>query len=721
MTIRGIIFFIVFILVNTNIKGQSDDYSESPYFLLEGKKSEFGFPLLANKMEATILGPIADVTIRQTYKNTGEKPIEAVYVFPASTRAAVYHMEMIIGDRTIIADVKEKKEARKTYEKAKSEGKRTSLLEQHRPNVFQMNVANIMPGEEISVVMKYTEYIIPEEQEYTFVYPAVVGPRYTGEKKENWAQQMYSSFKGKPSFDFDISINMQSSIPVAKVKCDTHHTSINQYNPGEINLTLDKEKGFAGDRDFILKYSLSGDEIETGVKTFEKDGEHFFLCQMEAPMLSPEMKIVPREYIFIIDVSGSMRGFPLSVSKDLMRNLFSKLKSSDKFNVMFFAGSAFLLGERSFLATEENINYAMKVLNTQSGRGGTNMLGAIKKAMNIPKDPNFSRSFVISTDGYVTVEEEAFQYISDHLNDANFYAFGIGNSVNRFLIEGLAHVGGGAPFIVSDNNKAAAQAERLRKYIQYPVLSNINITGHGVELYDVIPEHIPDLMAGRPIYFFGKYKPDGRGQLEVRGNQGGQKFVSHMLLPTPEKENLAISYLWAREKIRFLDDFNTLRYDEEKENKITSLGLKYNLLTKYTSFVAVDDEVVNKERKPDKINQILSIPKGMNNLAIGFEMELEEMVGGEEPSSIDITIASSDAQFKQIAEILLESIMRSEIEMPSLDLKSIEVDFDDAGLLKLDKEHALYDVITKLGEALKGFGYELKDLKFSINFKKLKK
>ncbi len=715
MTTLKSVFFLLFLTAGSLIYGQSEDYSKSPYFQLDGKKSEFGFPLLANTMEAHILGPIADVVVKQTYRNSGTNPIEAIYVFPASTRAAVYHMEMIIGDRTIIAEVQTKKEARKTYKKAKNDGRRTSLLEQHRPNVFQMNVANIMPGEEISVILKYTEYIIPEDQKYTFVYPSVVGPRYTGEKEEDWAHQTYVKPSNEDVFDFNFSVHIGSIIPIVKLKCDTHKTNMDQSKPGVVDIRFDKASGFGGDRDFILSYSLAGEKIEAGIRTFEKDGEHFFLCQMEAPQLSEDIKIVPREYIFIVDVSGSMRGFPLSVSKDLMRNLFSNLRSSDKFNVLFFAGNAFMLGERSFLATEENINYAMKVVNAKGGGGGTRMLSAIKKAMNIPKDPHFSRSFVIATDGHVTVEEEAFKYISDHLGHANFYAFGIGGSVNRFLIEGLAHVGNGIPFIVSDDSKATQQAKRLQKYIQYPVLSDISIEGNGVELYDIIPENIPDLMTGRPIYFFGKYKPQANGNLVVKGDIGNSQFEKNMLLPAPKGKNQSIAHLWAREKIRFLDDFNTLRTDNRKVEEITNLGLKYNLLTKYTSFIAVDEEVVNKSKKPDMVKQILSIPQGMDHLAIGFEMEVEDLIMEKEAVVFDITIDSSNKNLQKVAEILLESLFDSSVELPLLSDMEIEVRFNRFGLLLLNENHKFYALIDNLGNALKNLGFKLEDLNFIIN------
>jgi len=705
------ILFFVSILCNAQ-----DDKNESPYFYVKDENSKNGFPLLSTEVDVSITGQIADVTLIQQYQNNGNAPIEATYVFPASTRSAVYDMEMHVGDRVIKAEVQEKQQARITYEKAKEEGKRTSLLEQHRPNVFQMNVANIAPGETIKVVMKYTEFLIPEDQQYIFHFPTVVGPRYTGEGDAKWANQPYSKSGQAPIYAFDINVKVNTSIPIAAIRCPSHKTSSNPTGNG-IQIKLDDIGG--GNGDFVLEYRLSDSKIETGIQTYSVNDENFFLCQIEPPALSSDPDITPREYIFIMDVSGSMKGYPLQVSKQLMNNLFANLRPSDKFNILFFAGSSFALNAHSLNATKSNVKSALSKVDSNSGGGGTNMLSAIKKAMSSPKEDGFSRSFVIITDGYVSVEEEAFDYVHQHLEDANFFAFGIGSSVNRHLIEGLAHVGRARPFIVADQSNAQHQANRLRKYIEHPVLTDIKISGLGVELYDIAPGHIPDLMAGRPIYFFGKYKNDSNSSIEISGQNGCTPFYKNLKLPHPQNSNKALAQLWARETIKHLDDYNSLRSDQKRVDEITKLGLDYNLLTKYTSFVAVDHEIANTTNAVKTVKQVLPMPQGVSNSAIGFEMEIDDITDDYKFSSrsLEITIETSNRNLKDIGELLLETIVNEKVATFSHSERSIAIRTNEYGKLKSDVKGLDVEVVSQLLEALHKYGIDVRQIKFTIHIR----
>jgi len=632
-----------------------DDKNESPYFHVNGESGKVKFPLLSTDVEAKINGPIADVTLTQEYKNKGEQPIEAMYVFPSSTRSAVYDMEMHIGDRVIKAEVQEKQKARITYEKAKEEGKRASLLEQHKPNVFQMNVANIMPGEVVKVVMKYTEFIIPEDQQYSFHFPTVVGPRYTGESPAAFAAQPYSKAGKKPQYTFDINVIVETSVPIAAIRCPSHKTVSNVLGRG-------------------LK----------------------------------------------VELDDGMNGYPLDVSKQLMKRLFSNLRPTDKFNIMFFAGSAFALSPQSLDATKENVSNALSTVNGRNGGGGTNMLGAIKTAMASPKEDGFSRSFVIITDGYVSVEEKAFDYVHQHLDKANFFAFGIGNSVNRHLIEGLAHVGRARPFIVTNQSDAQHEAERLRKYIQYPVLTDISITGSGVELYDMAPDHIPDLMAGRPIYFFGKYKGDQNGMLEIKGENGATPFFERLELVSPSDDNKSLAQLWARETIKNLDDYNSLKSDQKRINKVTELGLKYNLLTKYTSFVAVDHEVVNEGGVPKAVKQLLPMVEKISNLAIGFEMKIEDlaMESSDKKAVLDITVVTKNMETKEVAELLLEAIINEKLESFDTTDRTIKIKTNTSGELVSEIAEIDVKLVDLLIMSLRKFGLSIEDLEFDIQIEK---
>jgi Ca-activated chloride channel homolog len=411
---------------------------------------------------------------------------------------------MKIGDRLLKAVIQSREQARNTYEQAKNEGKSATLLEQQRPNVFQMNVANIMPGDTIIVAMKYTELLVPESGVYEFVYPAVTGPRYsnkaeaTASADDKWVSNPYTHSGEKPLYDFGIRIRILAGLPLQDISCPSHQMDIHYSGESEAMVSLGKDKAGEGNRDVILQYRLAGGKIQTGLMLSEGDNdvENFFLAMVQPPE-KPSQSIIPaREYIFIVDVSGSMYGFPLDVSKKLLKNLISGLRPTDKFNVLLFAGSASLLSETSVTATEENLARAIKLIDQQRGGGGTELIPALKKAMAVEKVRGVSRTFVIATDGYVDVEKESFAIIRENLDKANFFAFGIGSSVNRFLIEGIAHAGMGEAFIVTNGAEAEKQAEKFRKYISTPVLTDVKISYEGFDVYDVEPLLVPGF-AGR--------------------------------------------------------------------------------------------------------------------------------------------------------------------------------------------------------------------------------
>jgi len=284
---------------------------------------------------------------------------------------------------------------------------------------------------------------------------------------------------------------------------------------------------------------------------------------------------------------------------------------------------------KSLPVTTSNITQATSFVDLQRGSGGTNMLNAIKKAMSEPKNENTSRSFVIITDGYVSVEREAFSYIENNLGNANFFAFGIGSGVNRFIIDGIAHVGRGEPFVITSPEFAKATADKFKKYIETPVLTNIKAEISGMEVYDVTPKHIPDLMAERPIYIFGKYKGEPNGELVITADQGKNAFSESITFDNKKasEDNAAIRYLWAREKIRQLSDFQSVDNNEGEKKQIINLGLKYNLLTSFTSFLAIEDvPVLANGNNTKRVKQALPMPQGVSNYAIGFEMGSSDVV-----------------------------------------------------------------------------------------------
>ncbi len=607
-------------------QGESEDRTLSPYFFVKSESPDVDqLPLKSTTAAVNISGVIADVKVTQVYKNEGKHALEAVYIFPASTKAAVYGMKMTIGERVINAKIKKRDEARREYEQAKQQGKSASLLEQQRPNVFQMNVANILPGDIIKVELSYTELLVPTDKAYEFIYPTVVGPRYSNQPaetalpSEKWVQNPYLHQGESPNYTFDIKVNLSAGLPIQQIYCTSHKVNVTYDGKSNAAVNLDNSENYGGNRDYILKYRLAGEQIESGLLLYRGEHENFFLLMLQPPKRVASAQIPAREYIFIVDVSGSMHGFPLDISKKLLKDLIGHLRPTDKFNVLLFSGGSSILSEQSLPATPENISKAINVIENQEGGGGTELLPALKRALSLPKPEGFSRTVVIATDGYVSVEEKAFDIIRNNLENANMFAFGIGSSVNRHIIEGIAHVGMGEPFIITKPEEASSKAETFRKLIQYPVLTNIKVNFIGFDAYDVEPVSIPDVLSDRPVIVFGKWRGMPQGKITVSGISGKNAYKEEIVVnkAIPLKTNSALQYLWARHRITLLSDYNLLRPDDKRIKEVTDLGLKYNLLTAYTSFVAVDTEVRNKNSQPTTVNQPLPLPEGVSNYAVG--------------------------------------------------------------------------------------------------------
>ncbi len=611
----------------------NEEQTCSPYFFVQsGDASVDRLPLKATDVEVNIAGVIADVRVTQTYCNEGTHPLEAIYVFPGSTRAAVYGMTMTIGERVIVANIEKKQEARQQYEQAKREGKSASLLEQQRPNVFQMNVANILPGDVIKVELRYTELLVPTDCQYEFVYPTVVGPRYPGSQAEgvaaeSWVENPYLREDAAPVSTFDIHVALSTGLPVQKIACESHQTDISYDGASLAKITLKPSETNGGNRDYILKYRLAGGQIESGLLLYEgiptpspsQEGkENFFLLMAQPPEKVREDELPPREYIFIMDVSGSMGGFPMDIARTLLKDLIQHLGANDRFNLMQFSFGAKVLSKSGSVAvTETHVNEALKLLNTAHGSGGTEILPALKEALALPRTEGMSCSIVVITDGFVTVEPEVFDLIRHHLGEANLFAFGIGSSVNRHIIEGMAHVGGGEPFIVTNETEALAQAATLRRCLQSPVLANLKLTCTGFDAYDIEPPALPDVFAERPTLCFGKWRGERKGVVTLAGRIGEReyRFEADVSAVEPRKEHAALRYLWARQTIKLLGDYNKLQHDEERVNRITELGLTYSLLTDYTSFIAVDSEVRNQQGQSTVVNQPVPLPQGVSEAA----------------------------------------------------------------------------------------------------------
>jgi Ca-activated chloride channel family protein len=609
-----------FILPLTSAYGEKNERILSPYFFIQSTDASLDpFPLLETKAGVNIAGVIAEIELTQVYKNEGKRTIEAIYVFPLGTRSAIHAMRMKIGDRTIEAKIEERAMATMIYEKAKGEGKVASLLEQERPNVFQMKVANIMPGDVIEVMVNYTELLVPEDGIYEFVFPTVVGPRYCEKKEEGakdhdtWIKTPYLHEGEEPTYAFDIRANIRTGISLGKVWVPSHKVQVQQHmDEAEIHLSPGEEKG--GNRDFILRYTLGGETIQSGLLLYPGKEEKFFLLMLQPPEKVTLDAVPPREYVFIVDVSGSMHGFPLEVSKALIREIIGHLRGKDYFNILFFAGGSTVLSPHPLPASEENKAKALGMLEEQRGGGGTRILPALRRALSLEKRQGLSRIVVMATDGYVAVEKEVFDLMRENLTQANFFAFGIGKGVNRYLIEGMARVGRGEPFVATNREEASKLARRFSDYVQSPLLTDIEVEFQGFDAYEVEPPSLPDLFARRPLILFGKYR-NAHGKIDVRGKTvwGDYEKGNELSSSLEDEDNAALKYLWARERIARLSDYG--RVGAKVEEEVKNVGLTYHLMTQYTSFVAVDT-IVRESGEIVTVKQPLPLPEGVSDYAV---------------------------------------------------------------------------------------------------------
>jgi Ca-activated chloride channel family protein len=621
-------FGILYGMLHLSSQG-SQQSGQAPYFVVLGDRGESTserLPLKSSSAEIRIDGTIARIRLTQHYGNTGTRPIEARYVFPASTRAAVHGMKLSTGERVIAARIRESKAAKAEYQEAKRSKKTAALLEEYRPNVFQMSVANLIPGDDVKVEIEWSETVPASDSTYELVFPTVVGPRYSGAQDDGpaaaeWAANPHLTKGVANPAGLDLDVTLSTALPLAEVTSPSHPLRVDFQSKSAAKISIDPTvTGDPANRDFILRWKLGGDQVDAGL-LLHQDGENrHFLLQIEPPARVSEGDIPPRDYVMVVDVSGSMNGFPLNTTKKLLDRLVSGLKPTDTFNVLCFASGSGLMAEQPLAATPENLRRARVFIDSQDAGGGTELEAALQRALALPGGGDRSRSILLVTDGYVTADERVTSLIRGNIGSANLFAFGIGSSVNRHLIESVARAGGGEPVVVTRSSDAAPAAEKFLEAISRPVLAKVRIEGIGVDLAELEPAPHPDVFASRPLVINGTWKGKAEGRIIVRGIAGnGKAFEKSLDLAEAAKDrgvdHPALPVLWARERVRRLSDLSMT--DTEAVREIISLGLKHSLLTSHTSFIAVDETPRNFEGEAMTVKQPLPLPQGVEESAVG--------------------------------------------------------------------------------------------------------
>jgi Ca-activated chloride channel homolog len=625
---------------------------------------EVVFPLKHTEVAAKISGNVSRVEVTQTFENPFTKPLEAIYIFPLPDEAAVDEMEIVIGDRRIKGNVKKREEAQEIYQQAKQEGRTAGLLEQQRDNIFTQSLANIKPRESIDVTIRYSDSLKFQGGDYEFVFPMVVGPRYIpGNPIDDSldTDRVPDASKINPPIlpwgmrsrhDINIYIDIDAGLPVSQVRSPSHSLKIlnkipeNQVTENQVtetNSSLLCVQLADGDsipnKDFILRYRVAGQETQSTILTqSDSRGGHFAVYLIPALEYSPE-EIVAKDVVFLIDTSGSQMGDPLEKCQELMRRFINGLNLEDTFSIIDFSTTTRQLSSIPLSNTQENRDKAIKYINKLKADGGTELLKGINAVLNFPTISGRLRSIVLLTDGYIGNDKEILANVQRKLQPGNrLYSFGAGSSVNRYLLNRIAEIGRGTCHIIRHDEASDEVADKFFREINNPVLTNIDITWEGEgESPIIFPSIAPDLFAQQPLVLFGRKSDNLPGNIQIKGIAAGERTYNKAFsLNFTDNANSAIArsvrliaQLWGRAKIKELTN-QMLGYETKTGvEDITETALAYQLLSEYTAFVAVSEEVrVNPNGESITVEVPVEMPEGVQHQGIFDSHQTEELVRG---------------------------------------------------------------------------------------------
>ncbi|HEY6189289.1 MAG TPA: VIT domain-containing protein [Pyrinomonadaceae bacterium] len=613
------------------------DLTEGSLFVLDSKGEVTGAcPLKHTSVKAEISGFLSRVVVTQEFENSFPEKIEAVYTFPLPQAAAVDDMTMRVGDRTVKGKIMRREEAQAAYTAAKTGGQVASLLDQERPNIFTQSVANIMPGEKITITISYVETLKYEEGAYEFSFPMVVGTRYIpGDASPLEAQSQQDVATGsvadaaritppvmpkdmRAGHDISIEIALDAGVPVDNLKSVTHETEVENLDPSHYVIRL-KDQATIPNKDFILKYQVAGSRIEDAVLTHRVGKDGFFTLILQPPDRVTVEDVTPKELVFVLDTSGSMQGFPIEKAKETMKLALSHLNPQDTFNLITFSGDTKILFDDPVPATPENLRKAQKFLSRLNGDGGTEMMKAIRAALAPSDVQGHLRIACFMTDGQVGNDMEIIEEVQKHAN-ARVFAMGFGDAPNRFLLDKMAEYGRGEIEYVTENDDGAQAARRFFERVRSPLLTDITVDWGGLGVSDVYPQRIPDLFSAKPVILSGRYAASGSGKIILKGKMSGRDVLREIPVRLPESapEHDVLATLWARRRID--DLMGQARYEtymspmsNEVREAITQLGMQYRLMTQFTSFVAVEDKIVTDTSEPKRLDVPVEQPANSSN------------------------------------------------------------------------------------------------------------
>lgn len=675
----------------------------------EGNPTQ-GFPLKHTDVSIQVSGPLARAQVTQQFHNPYPDKIEAVYTFPLPQHSAVDDMTITVGDRVVKGKIKKREEARAIYEAAKRRGNVAGLLDQERPNIFTQSVANILPGEQITVTISYVETLSYDGGTYSVMFPMVVGPRYIPGQPVTqapplgggWAYDTDPVPDGsritppvlKPGtrsgHDLSLQVKIDAGVPIHQVQSTTHDIEVTHSKTSRADVHL-KQEATIPNKDFVLTYAVAGEDIHDAVLTHRDGKDGFFTLLLQPPDRVKTDEVIPKELVFVLDTSGSMSGFPIEKAKETMRLAIDGLNPRDTFNLITFAGDTHILFPEPVPATPTNVRKAQAFLASRSGGGGTEMMKAIRTALEPSDSQEHVRIVCFMTDGYIGNDMAILGEVLKHPH-ARIFSFGIGSSVNRFLLDKMAEHGRGEVEYVALNDDGSAAARRFHERVQHPLLTDLSVEWNGLDVSEVFPKRLPDLFSAKPLVLTGRYTTPGKALIRLRGSVAGRPVVRNISVDLPgfAPEHEVLATLWARTKIADLmaQDYEGVQQGQPPktvQEAITKLGLEYRLMTQFTSFVAVEELIITEGGQPRRVDVPVELPEGASYEGIfgsgdeqagSFPQRMmqpaakmsrsflggivaQESVASSPPAMVDRIEPERDASFREDSSSKLDAVLGS--------------------------------------------------------------
>jgi Ca-activated chloride channel family protein len=632
-------------------------------------------PLQHTDVSIDVRGLVASATVSQVYVNRTDTPVEAVYVFPLPHEAAVYEMEMRVGDRLIRSVVKEREQARQTYQAARSEGKRAALVEQERPNVFTTSLANLMPGDRVEVRLSYVEPLAWQDGRVRLVFPMVVGPRYipgqaldrpdtgTGwapdttqvadasritpplrnpdgglgaESRSDGSPQgardgihsRRATPEVRPGHDIALRVRADLGAPLAAVTSPSHEIEWTA-EQGAAVVTLARHATLPN-RDFVLELKREETSLPQTALFLSPDargGETHFMLVAYPPSPESLAQRPPLELVFLIDVSGSMQGTSIEQARAALLQGLDRLRPDDHFNIVAYDHQYRWFAPAAVQAGAEGLEQGRQFVRGLQAEGGTELLPALRHVLDTPVTPGLTRYIVLLTDGCLGNEDEVFGALERGLRQSRLFTVAIGSAPNHLLATRMARYGRGSFTHIADVGEVQAQMGRLLDQIDSPVLTGLALSWDGATAEQVFPERLPDLFLRQPLVVYGRLPGFARGRLRLSAQGAGAPFEQEIPFAAETAQfHPGITTLWARQLVdERMDAWRRAEEGDEREKVRLALvehAVRYHLVTRFTSLVAVEEMVAN----PDGSLRQARVP---TELPAGWKMEA---VVGDNPA-----------------------------------------------------------------------------------------